>query len=113
MVRFRLMLLTFSAAALLSLPVAFAETAAPAAETPAAAQAAPAPTAKPAPRDLSKYKEEKVPGGTLMFIAYMVMWGLVAGMVARTVLRQSKVEAELTELSERVDVISQEDGGTA
>lgn len=68
---------------------------------PASALAAPA--AAEAPRDLSKYKEESVPGGQLMIIAYLVMWGLLGGFAVRTALRQGKLEREVAALQDRVD----------
>ena len=108
----RAVLLSFTAATLLSLsPLCAAEASAPAANPTAVAESAP--VGASAKRDLSRYKEEKVPGGTLMLAAYMVMWALVAGLVGRTVLRQAKVEAELTDLSERVDVLTGHDGDAA
>ncbi|MCO4760690.1 MAG: hypothetical protein KC502_04255 [Myxococcales bacterium] len=84
---------------------AAAKVAAPSAKSGAAAAAKAAP-----PRDLSRYKEESVSGGSLLLAAYMIMWALVGTFVGRTLLRQAKVEAELTELSERVDVLT---GGDA
>lgn len=61
-----------------------------------AAQAEPA-------RDLSRYKEEPVPGGALLVVAYGMIWLLVAGFVARLVVRQSKLESELRSLQDRLD----------
>ncbi len=115
----RAALLRLTAATLLSFgPVCAAEASAPAAPPAAAAPTsanptaagASAPVSTSAKRDLSRYKEERVPGGTFMLAAYMVMWALVAGFVGRTLLRQAKVEAELTDLSERVDVLTGHDG---
>lgn len=73
--------------------------AAPAATAPRVAEAMQA----EAPRDLSKYKEESVPGGQLMIIAYLVMWGLLGGYAVRTALRQGKLEREVAALQDRVD----------
>ncbi len=82
------------------------------ADAPAAAATAGAPdaAAKAAPggaEALAKYKEEPVPGGALLLAAYMVMWALAAALVARVVMRQSRTEAELKELAERVDVATE------
>lgn len=66
-----------------------------------AAPAAAAPAE--APRDLSKYKEESVPGGQLMIIAYLVMWGLLGGFAVRMALRQGKLEREVANLQDRLD----------
>ena len=55
------------------------------------------------PRDLSRYKEEQVPGGTFLVIAYGVMWALAAGLVARMLMGQARVEARITELEEQLD----------
>lgn len=74
--------------------------AAPATAAPATAAAvAPA----EAPRDLSKYKEESVPGGSLMIVAYLVMWGLLGGFAVRMALRQGKLEREVANLQDRLD----------
>jgi hypothetical protein len=79
-------------------PVAPAQ-AAPAQASAKATEAAQA----EAPRDLSKYKEESVPGGQLMIIAYLVMWGLLGSFAVRTALRQGKLEREVAALQDRVD----------
>lgn len=60
--------------------------------------------------DLSRYKEEPVPGGALLVAAYGVMWGLLAGYVGRLVLRQSRTERELQAIHDRLDADSR---GTA
>ena len=52
--------------------------------------------------DLGRYKEEPVPGGVMLLIAYMVMWGLAIALVIRLLVSQSKLEAQITELEERV-----------
>lgn len=68
------------------------------------ASAAWANVALPEPaRDLSRYKEEAVPGGTLLVIAYLIMWALVGGYAVRIALRQSRTERELAALQERLD----------
>jgi len=54
-------------------------------------------------RDLSKYKEEPVPGGTLLVVAYAVMWLLVGAFLARLLLRQGQLERDLHALQERLD----------
>jgi hypothetical protein len=54
-------------------------------------------------QDLSRYKEESVPGGKLMLIAYMVLWGLVGAYAIRTALRQSRTERDLAALQDRLD----------
>lgn len=79
--------------------------AAPANAAPANAAPATAAAAAPAeaPRDLSKYKEESVPGGSLMIIAYLVMWGLLGGFAVRMALRQGKLEREVANLQDRLD----------
>jgi hypothetical protein len=87
------------ASALAAPPAAAAPQAAPAPPTPKATEAAQA----EAPRDLSKYKEESVPGGQLMIIAYLVMWGLLGSFAVRTALRQGKLEREVAALQDRVD----------
>lgn len=61
--------------------------------------------AETAAADLSKYKEESVPGGVLLAAAYMVMWVMIAGFTARSALAQAKTEAELKDLAERLDVL--------
>lgn len=71
-----------------------------AADTPVAAQAS------ETPRDLSRYKEEPVPGGALLVVAYGVMWTLLAGFVARLLWQQSRLEAELRSLQDRLDATS-------
>lgn len=53
-------------------------------------------------RDLSKYKEEPVPGGTLLVAAYGVMWALVGVYLVRLAGRQSKAEQELRALEDRL-----------
>ena len=53
--------------------------------------------------DLSRYKEENVPGGTYLVIAYGVMWALVAAMVARLLMNQARLEARITELEEQLE----------
>lgn len=55
------------------------------------------------PRDLSRYKEEPVPGGALLVAAYGAIWLLVAGFVGRLAMRQSKLEGELRTLQDRLD----------
>ncbi len=55
------------------------------------------------PRDLSKYKEEQVPGGTYLVIAYGVIWALVAGLVGRMLMGQARLEARITEIEEQLD----------
>lgn len=87
------------ASALAAPPPAAAPQVAPVPSAAKVAEAAPA----EAPRDLSKYKEESVPGGQLMIIAYLVMWGLLGGFAVRTALRQGKLEREVAALQDRVD----------
>lgn len=72
-------------------------------EAPPAAALRQDPAANEAPRDLSKYKEESVPGGNLMIIAYLVMWGLIGGFAVRTALRQGKLERDVAALQDRLD----------
>ncbi len=55
------------------------------------------------PDDLSRFKEEPVSGGILLIIAYFVMWLALAVFVARTALKQAKLEAELRNLEDRLD----------
>ncbi|MSP92920.1 MAG: CcmD family protein [Myxococcales bacterium] len=57
----------------------------------------------PPPRDLSAYKEEPVPGGALLVVAYAVVWVLVFVWIARLALRQTRLEREVHALSDRVD----------
>lgn len=68
-----------------------------------AAAAAPATAPSEAPRDLSKYKEESIPGGDLMIIAYLVMWGLLGGFAVRLAIRHGKLEREVATLQDRLD----------
>ncbi len=70
----------------------------PAAAVPEAGAAAQAPA-----RDLSAYKEEQISGGALAAGAYMVMWVLVAVFVGRVAKAQSRTEAALRDLEDRVD----------
>lgn len=56
-----------------------------------------------AAQDLSRYKEESVPGGNLMLIAYMVLWALLGAYAVRTALRQSRSERDLAALQDRLD----------
>ncbi len=51
---------------------------------------------------LERYKEESVPGGVMLLIAYMVMWGLAIALVIRLLVAQSKLQAQVTELEERI-----------
>jgi hypothetical protein len=61
-------------------------------------------TAQAAPDNegLERYKEEPVPGGVMLLIAYMVMWGLAIALVIRLLVAQSKLQAQVTELEERI-----------
>jgi len=59
--------------------------------------------AEGAAQDLSRYKEESVPGGNLMLIAYMVLWALLGAYAVRTALRQSRCERDLAALQDRLD----------
>lgn len=54
-------------------------------------------------RDLSRYKEESVPGGSYLVIAYGVMWALVAALVGRLLMSQARLEARITELEEQLE----------
>lgn len=65
--------------------------------------AASALAAEPAAQDLSRYKEEAVPGGVMLLAAYMAMWALAAVFVAFTIERQRRVEAALRALEDRLD----------
>ncbi len=56
-----------------------------------------------AAQDLSRYKEESVPGGNLMLIAYMILWALLGAYALRTALRQSRSERDLAALQDRLD----------
>lgn len=56
-----------------------------------------------APRDLSAYKEEPVPGGALLVAAYGVMWLLVALAVGRLLRSQAKLEQDIRELEQRLE----------
>ncbi len=92
-------------------PKPVTETAAPPAQAaPAAAKKAPDSKARitsfgapESPRDLSRYKEEPVPGGTFLVIAYGVMWALIAILLGRMLLSQARIEARITELEERLE----------
>lgn len=53
--------------------------------------------------DLSKYKEESLPGGPLLVAAYGAMWLLIGGSIVRLLLRQSKLESEIKILQDRLD----------
>ncbi len=55
------------------------------------------------PEDLNRFKEEPVSGGLLLIAAYFVMWLVLAGYVARTALKQARLEAELRALEDRLD----------
>jgi hypothetical protein len=68
------------------------------AATPTPGMQAPEPT-----QDLSRYKEEPVPGGALLVVAYGVMWALLAGLVARMVMQQARLQAEVRGLQDRLD----------
>lgn len=54
-------------------------------------------------QDLSRYKEESVPGGTLLVVAYMIMWGLVGFLAVRTALRQTRTERDVAALQDRIE----------
>ena len=56
-----------------------------------------------ASRDLSAFKEEPVPGGALLVVAYAVMWLLLAGLVGRLVVRQGQLEREIKALEQRLE----------
>ena len=60
-------------------------------------------TTTPPPRDLSAYKEEPVPGGALLVIAYAVVWVLVLAWVGRLALRQARLERNVRDLGDRLD----------
>ena len=75
------------------------EAASTASEATATAAQAPAVAAK---QGLERYKEEPVPGGLMLLIAYMVMWGLAIALVIRLLVSQSKLQAAVTELEERI-----------
>ncbi len=72
------------------------------AETPTAADG----QAPAVATDLSRYKEEPIPGGTLLVVAYGVMWALLAGYVGRLVLRQSRIDRELQAIRDRLEADS-------
>lgn len=54
------------------------------------------------PRDLSRYKEEPVPGGALLVAAYAVLWLLVGVFVARVAFRQARLERDLRAMEDRL-----------
>ena len=56
-----------------------------------------------APEPIESYKEAPISGGLLLIIAYFVMWLALAAFVARTALKQSKLEAELRALEHKLD----------
>lgn len=72
------------------------------AQAPAAKPTAAAFGAASGGTDLSRYKEESVPGGRYLVIAYGVMWVLVTGLLGRMLLSQARLEAQITELEERL-----------
>ena|GEM_PF-141203 len=80
-----------------------AKSTAASADKPADAKAAPA-----KPRDLSKYKEESVPGGLLLWLAYLVVWALMFFFVFRMIRSQTRAAAEIRDLSERLEVIEED-----
>ncbi len=55
------------------------------------------------PDDLNRFKEEPVSGGLLLIVAYFVMWAALAAFVARTAMKQSKLESELRALEDKLD----------
>ncbi len=75
-----------------------------AAKAPVAAIAGDAAAAKvpELPQDLSKYKEEPVPGGSLLVIAYGVMWLLLLAFVGRLASKQRQTQAQLRALEDRL-----------
>lgn len=77
--------------------------AAPVWAAPARADSASFGAAPATSRDLSRYKEEAVPGGTMLVVAYGVMWALVAGFVGRALMAQARTEARIQELEERLE----------
>ena len=94
---------------------------------PAAAQASPEEAAAPASisagdpgspairtaysaagRDLSRYKEEQLPGGNLLAIAYAVIWAIFGLLFLRMAARQRHLQSELRTLRERIDDLTDE-----
>ena len=59
--------------------------------------------AEPPTDDLNRYKEAPVSGELLLVVAYLVMWLVLAALVARTALKQARLEAELKALEDRLD----------
>lgn len=55
------------------------------------------------PDDLSRFKEEPVPGGLLLIVAYFVMWLALAVFVGRTAMQQAKLAAEMRAMEDRLD----------
>ncbi|MFZ4578699.1 MAG: CcmD family protein [Myxococcota bacterium] len=90
-----------SSAALADVAVPKPVTAEPAAAVPQAG--APSTVFAAAPSDLSRYKEAPIPGGNLLVAAYFVMWLVLAGFVARLLMRQSRLEAEIRSLEDRIE----------
>lgn len=61
----------------------------------------------PSGGQLSRAAQERtVPGGTLLIVAYLVLWVLVVGFVAVVLRQQRRLDAELDGLERRIDDIA-------
>ena len=67
---------------------------------------APAWAEEPLARDLSRFKEQPIEGGSLLLAAYLIMWLFLGMFVLRLVLRQSRMERDLTIVQARMDAQS-------
>lgn len=54
-------------------------------------------------RDLSRYKEQPIEGGSLLLAAYLIMWLFLGLFVLRLALRQSRLERDLEVVQARID----------
>lgn len=55
-------------------------------------------------------EETSVPGGTLMVIGYLVLWGMLGGFLFFVLLRQRRLQDEVDELERRIDESFAADG---
>ena len=58
-------------------------------------------------------EEVTIPGGTLMVIGYLVLWGMLGGFLFFVLLRQRRLQDEVDELERRIDESFGADGEIA